>query len=47
MADMAIYGVEFTNEGAGFSVDDITTEKAMSFVARSIKDMYASEHSQL
>ena len=40
---MTIYGVEITNEGMGLSVDDITTEKAMSFVARSIDDMGVTE----
>lgn len=44
MSEMAIYGVELTNEGMGLSVDDITTEKAMSFVARGIKDMYNEQY---
>ena len=44
---MVIYGVEFTNEGMGLSVDDITSEKAMSFVARSIEDMGSAPYSQL
>lgn len=39
---LTIYGVEITNEGMGMSIDDITTEKAMSFVARSIQDMKAT-----
>ena len=46
-SSMTIYGVELTNEGMGLSVDDITTEKAMSFVARSIDDMYSAPHSKL
>lgn len=35
-ARMAIYGVEILNEGMGMSIDDITTEKACTFVARKI-----------
>lgn len=35
-AKMAIYGVEILNEGMGLSIDDITTAKACTFVARSI-----------
>lgn len=46
-SSMTIYGVELTNEGMGLSVDDITTEKAMSFVARSIDDMYSAGPSKL
>lgn len=46
-SSMTIYGVELTNEGMGLSVDDITTEKAMSFVARSIDDMYSTPDSKL
>lgn len=46
-SSMVLYGVEITNEGMGLSVDDITTEKAMSFVARSIDDMGATKHSHL
>lgn len=38
-ATMTIYGVEFLNEGMGMSVDDITTERAITFVARSIEDI--------
>ncbi|BCO16154.1 virion structural protein_gp101 [Bacillus phage vB_BceM_WH1] len=36
---MTIYGVEILNEGMGMSIDDITTEKACTFVARDIEDM--------
>ena len=42
-AKMTIYGVEILNEGMGMSVDDITTEKACTFVARDIDDMEAIE----
>lgn len=38
---MTIYGVEILNEGMGMSVDDITTEKACTFVARALSDMVA------
>jgi len=34
---MAILGVELINEGSGISIDDITTETQMTFVARSIQ----------
>ena len=44
-ASMSIYGVELTNEGMGLSIDDITTEKACSFVARGLSDMGAYDHS--
>ena len=44
-ASMSIYGVELTNEGMGLSIDDITTEKACSFVARGLSDMNAGDHS--
>jgi hypothetical protein len=36
---MTIFGVEILNEGMGMSVDDITTEKACTFIARGIDDM--------
>ena len=45
-AAMSIYGVELTNEGMGLSIDDITTEKACSFVARGLSDMNAGDHLQ-
>lgn len=35
-ASMAINGVEILNEGSGMSIDDITTDKACTFVARGI-----------
>jgi len=34
---MEIYGVQLLNEQSGFSVDDVVTAKAYSFVARKIK----------
>jgi hypothetical protein len=41
---MTIFGVEILNEGMGLSVDDITTEKACTFVARGIDDMKADAY---
>lgn len=38
-AVMVIYGVEILNEGSGFSIDSIITEKACTFVARRIDSM--------
>lgn len=38
---MTIYGVEILNEGMGMSIDDITTEKACTFIARDIREMEA------
>jgi hypothetical protein len=35
-ARFSILGVEILNEGSGMSIDDITTERACTFVARSI-----------
>lgn len=40
-AVMAIYGVEILNEGMGLSIDDLTTEKACTFVARGIEHLRA------
>lgn len=40
---MTIYGVEILNEGMGMSIDDITTEKACTFIARGISDMATPE----
>ena len=33
-AVLVIYGVELLNEGSGYSIDSVTTEKAYTFVAR-------------
>lgn len=41
-AKMTIYGVEILNEGMGLSIDDITTEKACTFVARKIDPMVST-----
>lgn len=38
-AVLVIYGVEILNEGTGFSIDSITTEKACTFVARRVDYM--------
>lgn len=40
---MEIYGVEILNEGMGLSVDDLTTEKACTFIARNIVEMRAED----
>ena len=42
-SEMSIYGVEILNEGMGMSIDDITTEKSCTFVARGISDMRADD----
>lgn len=36
-AGMELYGIQILNEGSGFSVDDVITAKAYTFVARKIK----------
>ena len=38
-AVLTIYGVEIINEGTGFSIDSVTTEKACTFVARKVDYM--------
>jgi len=38
-AVLVIYGVELLNEGAGFSIDSVVSEKAYTFVARRIDHM--------
>ena len=43
-SQMSIYGVEILNEGMGMSIDDITTQKSCSFVARAIDDMRANKY---
>lgn len=40
---MEIYGVEILNEGMGMSIDDLTSEKACTFIARSINEMTAMD----
>lgn len=45
-SQLSIYGVEILNEGMGMSVDDITTEKACTFVARGLSDMGAYDHNK-
>ena len=39
MASMKIYGVEVLNEGVGYSIDAVSTERACSFVARRVDTM--------
>jgi hypothetical protein len=36
---MSILGVEILNEGSGMSIDDITTAKACTFIARGISKL--------
>lgn len=36
---LVIYGVELLNEGSGFSIDSVSTEKAYTFVARRVEPM--------
>jgi hypothetical protein len=43
-AAMGIRGVEILNAGSGMSIDDITTDEACTFVARSIKPWYGQGH---
>jgi hypothetical protein len=43
-AVLVIYGVELLNEGSGYSIDSVTTEKAYTFVARRIDYMKALDN---
>ena len=45
-SEMRIYGIEILNEGMGMSVDDITTQKSCSFVARGLDDMRANKYEE-
>jgi hypothetical protein len=38
-AVLVIYGVELLNEGSGYSIESVTTEKAYTFVARRLDHM--------
>lgn len=38
-AKFSLYGCEILNEGSGMSIDDITTEKACTFIARAISPL--------
>lgn len=42
-AVLTIYGVELLNEGSGYSIDSVTTEKAYTYVARRLDSMKAVE----
>lgn len=44
-AGMEIYGIQLLNEASGFSVDDVITAKAYTFVARKIKGIEAKNGS--
>jgi hypothetical protein len=43
---MTLYGVEILNEGMGMSIDDITTEKACTFIARALDEMKSDVREQ-
>jgi hypothetical protein len=40
-ASMGLYGVQIINEGSGLSIDDLTSEKACTFVATDFKPLSA------
>ncbi len=42
-AALVVYGVELLNEGSGYSIDSVTTEKAYTYVARRVDSMKAVE----
>lgn len=43
-AGMELYGIQLLNEASGFSVDDVITAKAYTFVARKIKGITAKDN---
>lgn len=43
-AGMELYGIQLLNEASGFSVDDVITAKAYSFVARKLKGVQAKDN---
>ncbi len=43
-AGMEIYGVQLLNEASGFSVDDVITAKAYTFVARKVKGIQKKDN---
>jgi hypothetical protein len=43
MASMALYGVQIINEGSGMSIDDLVTEKAVTFEATDISPLKSIE----
>jgi hypothetical protein len=46
-AKFSLYGCEILNEGSGMSIDDITTEKACTFVARAISPLESISASEV
>ena len=44
-AKVVIYGVELLNEGTGYSIDSVSSERAYTFVARSIDSMQTLDES--
>lgn len=45
-AGMEMFGIQLLNEGSGFSVDDVITAKAYTFVARKIKPITAKQNNR-
>ena len=45
-AALVLYGVEILNEGSGFSIDSVTSEKACTFVARRVEYMKKVDDTQ-
>ena len=41
LSNVVIYGVEILNESNGFSIDDVSSEKACTFIARRVEYMRA------
>lgn len=44
-AKVVIYGVELLNEGTGYSIDSVSSERAYTFVARSVDSMQVLDDS--
>lgn len=43
-AGMEMYGIQILNEGSGFSIDDVVTAKAYTFVARKLKGIQRKDN---
>lgn len=43
-AGMELYGIQLLNEASGFSVDDVITAKAYTFVARKLRGIQAKDN---
>lgn len=46
-AKFSLFGCEILNEGSGMSIDDITTEKACTFIARAISPLEPIDRKQI